>query len=478
MSNFEDSFTPALAVVLSALEELSCSSLDRFDDQKLLDTQSELAEARRRLDATAARVAGIVDHRSRPELGSTGLAQRTGYRTPEKLIQHLTGSTARDASTLVTVGVIMREAVVVGDQPSWLRAVGAAVAAGSLSVAAAEAIRNGLGKPSEHVTVDQLRDAVDSLLLEAIVLDADRLFQHARDLRDALDAEGVADRERRIHDQRGVRRARRPDGSLRITIDTDLESGAYLDDLLDKMISPRRGGPRFITEDDRLREQAIIDDPRTVPQLLHDGLFGVVRIGVNADNSESRAIVGSRQPSVRVLVRGDSIVSGTDFGRIEITGMPGSGETAAVTAVSIETVERIACAEGTITVGFDSDGQVLNLGREQRLFTAAQRIALAARDGGCRWTDCYRPPSWTEAHHSQHWHADSGRTDVADGILLCRHHHMLLHNNHWDITRDGADYWLTPPVDVEPTQSPRLLPTKSAALRDLLGAVAGTRRAD
>ena len=476
MSTFEDAFTPALAVVLSALAELdtASASLESFDDQRILDTQASLGEARRRLDAASARIAGIVDHRSRRELGSLGLAQRTGYRTPEKLIQHLTGSTARDASTLVTVGVIMREASAPTpefvDPSPWLRSVGLAVAAGSISVAAAEAIRNGLGKPSEHVTVDQLRAAVDDLLLDALVLDADKLHQHARDVRDALDAEGVADRELRIHDQRSLRRVRRPDGSLRIILDMDLESGAFVDDLLDKMISPRRGGPRFVTEEDRLREQAIVDDPRTVPQLLLDGFVGVVRIGVDADTTESRAIVGSRQPSVRVLVNLEALESGEGFGRIESTGVPGSGETAAVTAVSIETIERIACSDGTITVGFDADGQVLNLGREQRLFSSAQRIALAARDGGCRWTDCDRPPSWTEAHHSQHWQADSGRTDVADGILLCRHHHMLLHNNHWGITRDGTDYWLTPPTDVDPTRTPRLLPSHSAALRDLLGA--------
>ncbi|MGB3909892.1 MAG: hypothetical protein WBL06_05425, partial [Pseudolysinimonas sp.] len=38
------------------------------------------------------------------------------------------------------------------------------------------------------------------------------------------------------------------------------------------------------------------------------------------------------------------------------------------------------------------------------------------------------------AHHANHW-AHGGRTDIADGILLCRHHHMLLHNNHWKIHR-------------------------------------------
>ena len=76
-------------------------------------------------------------------------------------------------------------------------------------------------------------------------------------------------------------------------------------------------------------------------------------------------------------------------------------------------------------------------------------------------------PAWTEAHHIKHWKRDHGRTDVADGICLCRHHHMLLHDNHWEIIRRGASYWLIPPPDIDSTQTPRPLASKSAALRDL-----------
>ncbi|MHB1172406.1 MAG: HNH endonuclease signature motif containing protein, partial [Lacisediminihabitans sp.] len=48
-------------------------------------------------------------------------------------------------------------------------------------------------------------------------------------------------------------------------------------------------------------------------------------------------------------------------------------------------------------------------------FNRKQRVALAARDGGCRRPGCERPPSWTEAHHIQHWVRDHRRTDLANG---------------------------------------------------------------
>jgi hypothetical protein len=147
----------------------------------------------------------------------------------------------------------------------------------------------------------------------------------------------------------------------------------------------------------------------------------------------------------------------TGHGRIEGCNTP----------VSIETVERIACTTGTITITFDETGQPINLGREQRLYTHHQRIALAARDGGCRWPNCDRPPGGSEAHHIRHWKRDHGETNLPDGLLLCRHHHLLLHNNHWEIRRENSDYWLIPPPDIDPAQVPRLMPSKSAALRDL-----------
>ena len=464
MAVLEDTFTAALAVALSS----ACSLPTRVEavrplpDADLLAAQRALADTRRALDAAASLVAGEIAHRSRRELGYDGLAQRTGHRTPEKLVQHTTGSTARDAVSLVSIGGLVHDAAALDAGtavPSelscpWLLAVGAAVAAGDLSVGAAQAIRVGLGDPSEHVTPGQLAEAVDALLAEAGLLDADRLRARARDLRDELDTAGVADRERQIHLARGLRRVTRADGGSRWILDLDLESGAYLNDLYDKLLSPRRNGPRFTTEADRAWAKAIADDERSDEQYAHDAIAELIRLGVGADHT---TIVGSRKPSVRILTTARAVKNRDGIGRIEGTPTP----------VSIATVERHACADGTIPIAFDETGQALNLGREQRLFTTAQRIALAARDGGCRFTDCDRPPSWCEAHHVQHWKRDHGRTDIADGILLCRYHHLLIHNNNWDITRDADGYWLTPPPST-PGAERKLMPTLSAALRDLL----------
>lgn len=110
-------------------------------------------------------------------------------------------------------------------------------------------------------------------------------------------------------------------------------------------------------------------------------------------------------------------------------------------------------------------GDILDLGREQRLYSGTQRVALAVRDGGCLWPGCDRPPSWTEAHHIRHWARD-GRTDLADGVLLCRHHHLRLHNEGWQITRRDGRYRLdAPPGSGRP---PVPLASRSRAMREHL----------
>lgn len=463
MATLEDTFTTALAVVLSAASSLPArvEAVRPLPDSDLLDAQRTIADTRRALDAAASLVAGEISHRSRRELGYAGLAQRAGFQSAEKLVQHTTGSTARDASGLVTVGTLVHEAEAVdrGDLPveellsPWLVPVGAAVANNRLSLAAAQAIKNGLGAASESVSVLQLSDAVATLLAEAATLDADRLLLRARALRDELDAAGVADRERQIYLERSVRRVRRANGVSRYIIDPDLETAAYLDDLVDKLTSPRRSGPRFVSEADKAWAKAISDDDRTDEQYLHDAVTQLLRIGVGAEHEN---IVGSRQPSVRVLVTASELGRPDGVGRVEGSSIP----------VSVATVERHACANGTVAITFDASGHPLDVGREQRLFTARQRIALAARDGGCRFGNCDRPPSWTEAHHVFHWKRDGGRTDIADGILLCRFHHLLVHNNDWDIVRDDEGFWAVPPPG-EPGER-HLMRSRSAALHDLL----------
>ncbi|HET6166405.1 MAG TPA: HNH endonuclease signature motif containing protein, partial [Marmoricola sp.] len=104
------------------------------------------------------------------------------------------------------------------------------------------------------------------------------------------------------------------------------------------------------------------------------------------------------------------------------------------TEVSPGEARRLACGAGLIPAVLGGPSAVLDVGREQRLFTRAQRIALTLRDKGCRAEGCDRPPSWTEAHHFDHW-SEGGTTDLDNAVLLCGFHHRLAHHDHYTHTR-------------------------------------------
>lgn len=439
-----DAVVAALAVI-----PVDAGAYTSISDGSLLELARIGAAVERSARARSALIAGEIARRSRGSLGHSGLAQAAGFRTPVEMVRVVTGSTARESATAVVAGLLAHAAAgTTPDERPWLAPVGAALNSGSLGVEAAQSIANGLGAPSGSISTEQLAGAAQQLCSEAPSTDADRLFRRAREMRDELDSAGIATREAARHEQRALRFHRRPDGMSSLSWLLDPESAAIVSDIYDRVTSPRRGGPRFVDPAAARQAARITEDSRSTEQLASDAFVELLRHGADADSTQ---LLGSGSPSVRVVVAATSLRKRQGMARIEGQADP----------VSIETAERLACAGSTVDVSF-LDGQPLDVGREHRLYTRRQRIALATRDGGCRWPGCDRPPSWTEAHHINHWARDGGRTDVADGILLCRHHHLLAHNNGWEVTRTGSDYWLVPPRGVDPAQHPRAMPPPGA----------------
>ena len=108
--------------------------------------------------------------------------------------------------------------------------------------------------------------------------------------------------------------------------------------------------------------------------------------------------------------------------------------------MTVSQARRLACTASILPAVLGGASQVLDLGRARRLFTPAQRKALAVRDVTCRAEGCDIPAAWCEAHHAAVPWARGGRTDVADGALLCNHHHHVAHDVRWTTTRlpDGG----------------------------------------
>ena len=81
----------------------------------------------------------------------------------------------------------------------------------------------------------------------------------------------------------------------------------------------------------------------------------------------------------------------------------------------------------------------LDLGRESRLFSETQRIAVGLRYDTCAADGCQKPFAWTELHHREPW-SHGGRTDLQDAIPLCHWHHQRIHDHTYRHTRmpDGS----------------------------------------
>ena len=102
-------------------------------------------------------------------------------------------------------------------------------------------------------------------------------------------------------------------------------------------------------------------------------------------------------------------------------------------------LDQIKCGATITRLVMAGESMVLDMGRKARFATPAQTRAIRARDGGCVFPSCGRPPKWCDVHHIDDW-ALGGATDLDRMCLLCRRHHTLIHNTQWQIeaTPDGS----------------------------------------
>jgi hypothetical protein len=148
--------------------------------------------------------------------------------------------------------------------------------------------------------------------------------------------------------------------------------------------------------------------------------------------------------------------------------------------VSHETSRRLTCDAAVVPLFLDDQGRIANLGHQRRVVNPALRRALEARDRGCRFPGCGL--RYNEAHHIRHW-ADGGETSLENCVLLCRHHHRLVHEGGWRMEvlpggrlvfrdrRGGAHYdgrWQLPRLDDE-----RLVDPIPTLMRENLRVITG-----
>jgi hypothetical protein len=118
----------------------------------------------------------------------------------------------------------------------------------------------------------------------------------------------------------------------------------------------------------------------------------------------------------------------------------GGGTLDGGTGIGPGDLRRLACNAGILPAVMGGESVPLDLGRQQRLHSWHQRVALATMHQTCAATGCERPLAWCEIHHPHAW-ADGGHTDLDNALPLCFFHHRRAHDDRFDLRRHPTGQW-------------------------------------
>ena len=240
------------------------------------------------------------------------------------------------------------------------------------------------------------------------------------------------------------------DGRLRGKFDVDAILGEKLLTGLDPLTRP-------MPADDGT------PDPRSTEQRMAEGLERLIDAYLQA---EDRPTVGGVRPHLTMTVDARELAEegaappGPGASTDEYTQfLDDRGYTSAfhlqwMGPISGEAARLLACDATLTSMVLNGERVPLDVGREHRTVTPAIRKALLARDCGCAFPGCGRPAGWTDAHHIEHW-SKGGKTSLSNTVLLCRHHHRMIHHHGWAVAIGGDGHpWFTPPKSVDRRQKP------------------------
>ncbi|MFD7154940.1 DUF222 domain-containing protein [Kribbella sp. NPDC059898] len=193
-------------------------------------------------------------------------------------------------------------------------------------------------------------------------------------------------------------------------------------------------------------------DPRPRDKRQADALTTALTVAANAWDTDTAS--HGAKANITITIDLDDLKSAT---------ANATGQTIYSDDLSAATIRRLACDTNIMPLVLGSNSQPLDVSRSERLVTRHIRHALTARDRGC--VVCATPPVMCDAHHLTHW-ADGGPTALTNLALLCRRHHVDLHNDRWHITITNGKPHVARPTWADPTPRPNLpQPPKTTPLR-------------
>ena len=433
---------PDLEAALAAVRAVG-SRLSIATDEQLLADGATIEAIGRLVDAHRLAFAAEAEQRTASPRGVVPFAFEHGFRDAVDLVAHVARVDRPTAKRRVGLGSALAPAVsLLGERlPGRFGVLAHAVAAGEVGVDSARVIVEKVLHLQRRIGEDDFANAVAFLTDEARVKESALVRDAADTLAAVLDPDGAEPNERNQHLQRVFRLGRmRADGMTPGRILLTPEHVAMVKELLESrrrnapLIRTTAGGSETCDEPDPEWREGLApegDEPRSRGQQDYDTLIGAVEAGVRSEQSTAvtHEVVVHVSAADLESRRGQGWISGV------LAGIP------------IPVIERYACSDGIRLLVSNEHGEALYLGRSRRLFSPGQRKVLIAKAGGrCEFPACTTPAPFLEAHHVAWFDRDGGTTDVSNGVMLCSHHHHLIHSKlgRIEIRRWSGDLWFVP----------------------------------
>ncbi len=256
---------------------------------------------------------------------------------------------------------------------------------------------------------DLYPEGEDALLTAAEALNADDFVTVARKWRSLADDAMSNEDAYAVHERRYLHASKTGFDTVRIDGELDLDGGETLLNALATASGP----------DSADREA----DGRTGGQRNADNLVQIAAAFLGG-------AAGARpEISAGLVIDFDTLMGGENHSLHETRR-----ELEQLGPIAQATALRLACDASVFRTVMAGRSEVLDLGRSTRVVSRAQRRALRLRDRGCGFPGCDRPDEWCDAHHIWHW-ATGGPTDLVNLMLLCRRHHVMVHEGGWKLAR-------------------------------------------
>ena len=367
-------------------------------------TTEDKAAALTRLDRLGDQVTAL---RLRVMAGAGDVAEKTADHSVATWLAAETRTDPRDRAGELSLGRSLER--------RWAQ-LGAAVADGSVTLSQARVITRALEDlPAEEVGADAVVRAEETLIEYAASYAPRELRRLGRRILEVAAPETCDLAEGRALEREERRAAAVASLSLRRLGDgTTRMSGRLPDAVADRLRT-------YLEAHTSPRHRGVGEGDQVPPRRRWAEAFGAF---LEAADPARMPLHGGDATSVLVTVSVETL-------RSQLAGAGLVGEE----PISAGEVRRLACTARIIPVVLGGRSEVLDLGRSRRLFSPAQRKAMAVRDRRCRAEGCTVPAAWCEAHHAGTPWALGGRSDLADGVLLCSWHHHRAHDPRYDARR-------------------------------------------